>query len=105
MNKIFISYSSKNADWVKTWLVPKLESNGVPAHVDYRDFEIGVPSVINMERAVEQCAKTILVFTPDWVNSEWTQFESLLLQTVPRRPFHLINTRLFLADQDPAFIS
>ena len=81
MNKIFISYSSKNADWVKTWLVPKLESNGVPAHVDYRDFEIGVPSVINMERAVEQCAKTILVFTPDWVNSEWTQFESLLLQT------------------------
>ncbi|MGH7602157.1 MAG: TIR domain-containing protein, partial [bacterium] len=52
-----------------------------PAHVDYRDFEIGVPSVINMERAVEQCAKTILVFTPDWVNSEWTQFEGLMLQT------------------------
>ena len=35
------------------------ESQGVPAHGDYRDFEIGVPSVINMERAVEQCAKTI----------------------------------------------
>lgn len=79
-NKIFISYSHKNAEWVKTWLVPRLESNGVPAHVDYRDFEIGVPSVINMERAVEQCAKTILVFTPDWVDSEWAQFESLMLQ-------------------------
>ncbi len=81
MHKIFISYSSKNAEWVKNWLVPKIESQGVPAHVDYRDFEIGVPSVINMERAVEQCAKTILVFTPDWVNSEWTQFEGLMLQT------------------------
>lgn len=81
MQKIFISYSSKNADWVKTWLVPKIENHGVAAHVDYRDFEIGVPSVINMERAVEQCAKTILVFTPDWVNSEWTQFEGLMLQT------------------------
>jgi len=81
MPKIFISYNHKNADWVRTWLVPKLESHGVPVHVDYRDFEIGVPSVINMERAVEQCAKTILVFTPDWVNSEWTQFESLMLQT------------------------
>lgn len=81
MNKIFISYSHKNVEWVKTWLVPKLESHGVHAYVDYRDFEIGVPSVINMERAVEQCAKTILVFTPDWVDSEWTQFESLLLQT------------------------
>lgn len=81
MQKIFISYSSKNAEWVKTWLVPKIENHGVAAHVDYRDFEIGVPSVINMERAVEQCAKTILVFTPDWVNSEWTQFEGLMLQT------------------------
>jgi len=27
----------------------------VPAHVDYRDFEIGLPSVINMERAIEEC--------------------------------------------------
>jgi len=81
MNKIFISYSGKNADWVKTWLVPKLESHGVPAHVDYRDFEIGVPSVINMERAVEQCAKTLLVFTPDYVQSNFAQFEAIMLQT------------------------
>jgi hypothetical protein len=31
MNKIFISYSSKNAEWVKNWLVPKIESHGVAA--------------------------------------------------------------------------
>jgi hypothetical protein len=28
MHKIFISYSSQNADWAKNWLVPKIESRG-----------------------------------------------------------------------------
>ncbi len=81
MNQVFISYSHKDQDWVKNWLLNKLEGNGIATHIDYRDFEIGVPSLINMERAVDQCAKTLLVFTPDWVNSEWSQFEGLMLQT------------------------
>ena len=34
-----------------------------------------------MEQAVEKCRKTILVFTPDWVNSEFATFEGLMLQT------------------------
>lgn len=76
---VFISYSSKNKDWVKNWLLPKIESKGIKTRIDFRDFEIGTPSLINMERAVDECAKTILVFTPDWVNSEWTQFEGLML--------------------------
>ena len=76
---VFISYSHKNKDWVRNWLLSKIESHGLKAHIDYRDFEIGTPSLINMERAVEQCAKTILVFTPDWINSEWSQFEGLML--------------------------
>jgi hypothetical protein len=81
MNKIFISYSSKNADWVKTRLVPKLESHGVPAHVDYRDFRIGTAAAINMEYAIEECAKTLLVFTPDYVQSDFALFEAIMLQT------------------------
>ena len=76
---VFISYSSKNKDWVKNWLLPKIESQGIQTRVDFRDFEIGTPSMINMERAVDECAKTILVFTPEWLGSEWTQFESLML--------------------------
>jgi tetratricopeptide (TPR) repeat protein len=80
--KIFISYSSKDGEWVRNWLLPQLESNGLKTHIDYRDFEIGVPSVVNMERAVEQCAKTLLVFTPNWIDSEWAQFEGIMLQTL-----------------------
>ncbi|MCP5051813.1 MAG: toll/interleukin-1 receptor domain-containing protein, partial [bacterium] len=81
MSNIFISYSSKDREWVKSWLLPKLEGAGFGTHIDYRDFKIGVPSLNNMERAVDECDKTLLVLTPNWVNSEWTNFESLMLQT------------------------
>jgi len=81
MKKVFISYSHKDKDWVRDWLLPRLEKEELQTHIDFRDFEIGVPSVVNMERAVEQCAKTILVFTPDWVKSEWCNFEGIMLQT------------------------
>ena len=35
-----------------------------------------------MERAVESCAKTILVFTQNWFSSEDTQFEAAMLQVI-----------------------
>ncbi|MBU2623206.1 MAG: TIR domain-containing protein [Proteobacteria bacterium] len=78
---VFISYSHKDKDWVRNWLVPKLEAEGIQTHIDYRDFEIGVASVINMERAVEKCAKTLLVLTQHWTESEFTQFEGIMVQT------------------------
>ncbi len=81
MKKVFISYSHKDKDWVRDWLLPRLENAGIPVHIDFRDFEIGIASIVNMERAVEQCAKTILVFTPDWVKSVWCSFEGIMLQT------------------------
>lgn len=78
---VFISYSHRDAEWVKDWLLPRLEAAGLSVCVDFRDFKIGVPSLINMENAVERSRKTLLVLTPNWVKSEWTKFESLLSQT------------------------
>ncbi len=80
--KIFISYSHEDKDWVRNWLVPKLEAEGIQTHIDYRDFGLGGLSTINMERAVEQCAKTLLVLTPHWVASKLTQFEGAMAQTL-----------------------
>ena len=80
-SSVFISYSSKDKEWVKDYLLANLEKNGIPCHIDFRDFEIGTASLINMEKAVEKCSKTILVFTPDWVKSDFTNFEGLMLQT------------------------
>ncbi len=77
----FISYSHKDKEWVKDYLLKNLENNGISCHIDYRDFEIGKLSVLCMEEAIETCAKTILVYTPNWVNSEFAQFEGVMLQT------------------------
>jgi len=37
--------------------------------------------LVNMENAIECSRKTLLVLTPAWVKSEWSAFESLLIQT------------------------
>lgn len=79
--KVFISYSSKDRKWVKEWLLPRLEKAGVETYIDYRDFKVGVPSVVNIEEGLSNCDKTLLILTPNWVASEWTAFEGILLQT------------------------
>ena len=77
----FISYSHKDSAWVRDTLLPRLEREGLHICIDCRDFEPGVPSLINMENAIERSRKTLIALTPDWVESEWTTFESLLVQT------------------------
>jgi len=77
----FISYSHKDSTWVRDTLLPRLEREGLRVCIDYRNFEVGVPSLVNMENAVERSRKTLLVLTPPWVASEWTDFEALLIQT------------------------
>ncbi len=78
---VFISYSHHDGEWVRNWLLPRLERAGLRVCIDFRDFEVGVPSLVNMEWAVERSRKTLLVLTPNWVKSEWTTFEALLVQT------------------------
>ena len=77
----FISYSHHDKDWVDGWLLPHLEAAGLRVCIDFRDFEPGLPSLVNMENAVERSRKTLIVLTPAWVESQWTTFESLLIQT------------------------
>lgn len=78
---VFISYSHADRTWVREWLQPRLEAAALRLCLDWRDFDIGVPSLENMERAVDHSRHTLLVLTPAWVASEWTAFELLLTQT------------------------
>ncbi len=78
---VFISYSHIDQDWVQGELLKHLEDSGLRVCIDFRDFAPGAPSLVNMENAVEHSRKTLIVLTPDWVKSEWTSFESLLIQT------------------------
>lgn len=78
----FISYSHKDEIWVKNQLLTFLESKKIIACIDFRDFQVGAPSITEMERAVIQSRKTILILTPDYVKSAWAEFENILAQTL-----------------------
>lgn len=77
---VFVSYSQADEQWVRDELWPKLEDAGLKIS-DNREFELGVPRIVNIERAIEASRKVLLILTPDWIASEWTNFESLLIQT------------------------
>ena len=74
MNKpqydVFISYRHTDREWVRGYLLPTLERAGLKVLIDYRDFEVGTHSLVNMERAVANSAHTMLVPTPAWVEGE-----------------------------------
>jgi formylglycine-generating enzyme required for sulfatase activity len=75
---VFISYSHQDKDWVEQELLPRLEGAALQVCIDRRDFEIGTPALVNMERAVDRSRHTLLVLTPAWVKSEYCHFESML---------------------------
>lgn len=75
---VFISYSSRNAEWVRGELLPRIEAAGLRAFIDYRDFTRGAPSIKELERGVLECRKTLLVLTPEYVASEWCELETIL---------------------------
>ena len=79
---VFISYSSADKAWVRGELLPALEKAGLTVCIDYRDFRPGAPSVTEMERALQESRKTLLVLTPAYLASAWTEFEALMLQTL-----------------------
>ena len=78
---VFVSYAAEDRPWVKDVLLPRLEKSGVSFIIDERDFEVGVPRLINVERALDRCRHTLVVITPAWLEDNWGGFEQLLTQT------------------------
>ena len=79
---VFISYSHRNRDWVDGWLVSQLKNAGLKVCIDHEDFEPGAPSITEMERAVLQSRKTVLILTPEYLQSSWAEYENILVQTL-----------------------
>jgi hypothetical protein len=78
---VFISYSTQNKVWVRGELLTRLEAAGLKCCIDYRDFRLGAPAIAELERAAATSRKTLLVLTPDYLQSKWTELERYLLQT------------------------
>jgi tetratricopeptide (TPR) repeat protein len=79
---VFISYSSRDKEWVRGELLKRIEQVGLQAFIDFRDFVRGAPSIKEMERGVVKCRKTLLVLTPNYIASGWGEIENIMVQTL-----------------------
>jgi tetratricopeptide (TPR) repeat protein len=79
---VFISYSSKDKEWVRGELLNRIEQAGLKAFIDFRDFTPGAPSIKGCERGVLECRKILLILTPNYIESEWCEFEGVMAQTL-----------------------
>ena len=77
---VFVSYSHRDAAWVRNDFLAQLRNAGLKVLID-TEFEIGIPSVQNMTRALEEARHVVVVLTPNWVAGEWTAFEGYLFAT------------------------
>jgi len=97
---LFISYRHDpvDRDWVRGRLVPGLETAGLRVCVDYRDFGLGVPLVLEMGRAVEQSHYTLAVLSPAYLESSFTELENVLAepQVLGQNVLELREQRLLL---------
>lgn len=78
---VFISYSSKDDEWVTKTLLPRIEQAGLKVCIDFRDFAAGKAALHNMRDASKSSRRTLLVMTPNWIASEWTAYENILSRT------------------------
>ena len=78
---VFLSYSHRNKDWVRGWLVPHLKDAGLKVCIDHESFTPGAPLMTEMERAALESRKTVCILTPEYLQSEWTEFENIMVQT------------------------
>lgn len=79
---VFISYSSHDKDWVRGELLRRIEEAELRAFIDFRDFARGAPSIKEMERGVAICRRTLVILTPAYIESEWCEIESIMVQTL-----------------------
>jgi hypothetical protein len=73
---VFVSYDSEQQPWILRHLKPRLERGlGLRLCLHYRDFIPGKNIVDNIVHCVESSKKILMVFSNDFVRSQWCQFE------------------------------
>jgi hypothetical protein len=79
---VFLSYRQQDPDktWVRKTLLPALQNAGIRVCIDYRDFRLGAPLVLEMARAVEQSRYTLSILSPAYLTSNFTELENVLAE-------------------------
>jgi len=77
---VFISHADADRAWVEGYLLDVLERAGVRVHTEDA-FALGVPRLIEFERAIKQSARTLLVLSPAYLADQFAQFVDVLVNS------------------------
>ena len=75
INRLFISYSSKDFGWVTKNLISVLEKHSIAYSIHSRDFEIGRPIVQNMADNVYCSRQVLIVLSENYLASNFCREE------------------------------
>ncbi len=70
----FVSYSSSDEKWAE-WIAFQLEDNGYTTILQAWDWGPGSNFILEMQKAAKECERTILVLSPSFLDSDYTQPE------------------------------
>jgi len=73
--RIFVSYSHQQGQWVWDRLVPVLKAGGAEVLIDKERFQLGKALVGQMDALQAQAERHLLVFSPDYLRSQYCQHE------------------------------
>jgi hypothetical protein len=76
MPRIFISYSTKDLEFVQTWLKPLFDELGMPAWCSATDIRMAADWERQIRAALAQADWFVVVLSPDAQTSEWVQAET-----------------------------
>ena len=77
----FICYSSSDRAWVCSELLKRLEDGHVSTIIHQRDFLPGSVLHDSIIESIDKCRYTILVFSPDFLASDWCKLETHLARS------------------------
>lgn len=73
----FIDYSQRDTAWVWEQLLPRLEQAGVNLATE-QNLEPGRVTFTNLAHIISQSRYVLIVVTPEWLQSDWAEIESVL---------------------------
>ena len=77
---VFFSHCREDREWVINFLL-RLESPeyGLKCCFADRDFDLGVPVLQNITKCIHSNRRTVIVMSPEFVESSWCSFETRII--------------------------
>src|SRR5262245_37972349 len=77
---VFISYADADRAWVDGFLLDALDEAGASVHSEDA-FALGVPRLLEFERAIQQSKRTLLILSPAYLADTFGQFVDVLVNS------------------------